>query len=142
MHRAIMELAWRRVRNRNRRGVCGKLISHGQDLKGLLMMNSRKNAFPLLATLFTAICLPMAIAAQSIPTSKAIDAEVSKIMARTHSNGMAVAVVDHGKIADVNAYGTRNADGDPLTTATVMYGASLTKTVFAYTVMQLVDEGR
>ena len=42
----------------------------------------------------------------------------------------------------VNAYGIRNAKGDPLTTDTVMYGASLTKTVFAYTVMQLVDQGK
>ena len=40
------------------------------------------------------------------------------------------------------AYGIRNAKGDPLTTDTVMYGASLTKTVFAYTVMQLVDQGK
>jgi CubicO group peptidase (beta-lactamase class C family) len=53
---------------------------------------------------------------------------------------MAVAVVDHGKVSYVQAYGVRNAKGDPLTKDTVMYGASLTKTVFAYTVMQLVDQ--
>ena len=61
-------------------------------------------------------------------------------MTRTHANGMAVAVIDHGKVGYVQAYGIRNAKGDPLTTDTVMYGASLTKTVFAYTVMQLVDQ--
>ena len=55
---------------------------------------------------------------------------------------MAVAVIDHGKVGYVHAYGIRNAKGDPLTTDTVMYGASLTKTVFAYTVMQLVDQGK
>ncbi len=55
---------------------------------------------------------------------------------------MAVAVIDHGKVDYVHAYGIRNAKGDPLTTDTVMYGASLTKTVFAYTVMQLVDQGK
>jgi CubicO group peptidase (beta-lactamase class C family) len=55
---------------------------------------------------------------------------------------MALAVIDHGKVSYVNAYGIRNAKGDPLTTDTVMYGASLTKTVFAYTVMQLVDQGK
>jgi CubicO group peptidase (beta-lactamase class C family) len=76
------------------------------------------------------------------PNGAAIDAEVSKIMTRTHANGMAVAVVDHGKVGYVHAYGIRNAKGDPLTTDTVMYGASLTKTVFAYTVMQLVDRGK
>jgi CubicO group peptidase (beta-lactamase class C family) len=36
----------------------------------------------------------------------------------------------------------RNAKGDPLRTDTVMYGASLTKTVFAYHVLQLVDQGK
>jgi len=56
--------------------------------------------------------------------------------------GLALAVIDHGKAGDVQAYGIRNAKGDPLTKDTVMYGASLTKTVFAYTVMQLVDPGK
>jgi CubicO group peptidase (beta-lactamase class C family) len=63
-------------------------------------------------------------------------------MKRTEAKGMAVAVIDHGKLGYVQSYGVRNAKGDPLTTDTVMYGASLTKTVFAYTVMQLVDQGK
>ena len=41
--------------------------------------------------------------------------------------------VDDGTVVYVHAYGIRNAKGDPLTTNTVMYGALLTKTVFAYT---------
>jgi CubicO group peptidase (beta-lactamase class C family) len=96
---------------------------------------------PLLAALIAA-SLPVAAFAQTIPSGPAIDSEVSKIMARTHANGMAVAVVDHGKVGYVHAYGIRNAQGDPLTTDTVMYGASITKTVFTYTVMQLVDQGK
>ena len=80
--------------------------------------------------------------AQTIPNGTAIDGEVGKIMQQTKANGMAVAVIDHGKVIFVNAYGIRNAKGDPLTKDTVMYGASLTKTVFAYTVMQLVDQGK
>ena len=63
-------------------------------------------------------------------------------MARTHANGLAIAVIDHGKVSYVQAYGIRNAKGEPLTTDTVMYGASLTKMVFAYHVMQLVDQGK
>ena len=54
---------------------------------------------------------------------------------------MAIAVVDGGRVVQVAAYGRRNAAGDPLQTDTIMYGASLTKVVFAYTVMQLVEEG-
>ena len=80
--------------------------------------------------------------AQTIPNGAAIDAAVSRIMAQTRAKGMAVAVVDRGKAGYVQAYGIRNAKGDALTTETVMYGASLTKTVFAYTVMRLVDQGK
>jgi len=80
--------------------------------------------------------------AQTIPSGPAIDTEVAKIMAQTHAKGLAVAVIDHGKVGYVQAYGVRDSKGDPLATDTIMYGASLTKTVFAYTVMQLVDQGK
>ena len=105
-------------------------------------MRVPKNAVPLLAVLLATNCFYIAIAAQTLPGGPAIDSEVDKIMARTHANGMAVAVIDHGKTVYVKSYGIRDAKGDPLTTDTVMYGASLTKTVFAYTVMQLVDQGK
>jgi CubicO group peptidase (beta-lactamase class C family) len=50
---------------------------------------------------------------------------------------MAVEVVDYYRVARVHGYGIRNAKGDPLTIDTVMYRASLTKTVVAYTVKKL-----
>ena len=53
-----------------------------------------------------------------------------------------MAVIDNGKPVFVRAWGLRNAGGDPLQSETVMYGASLTKAVFAYTVMKLVEEGK
>lgn len=100
-------------------------------LKRLLLLSSLLYLFGPLMTM-----------AQTIPSGGAIDAKVRGIMTQTGANGMAVAVIDHGRVAYVQAYGIRNAKSDPLTTDTVMYGASLTKTVFAYTVMQLVDEGK
>lgn len=92
--------------------------------------------------LFSMLCLSIPLAAETIPSGTAIDAKAGGIMAQTGAKGMAVAVVDHGKVAYVRAYGIRNAEEEPLTADTVMYGASLTKTVFAYTVMQLVEEGK
>ena len=92
--------------------------------------------------LYALFRLPLAVVAQTMPSGPAIDLEVSKLMSHTHARGIAVAIVDHGKVGYVQAYGIRNAHGDPLATDTVMYGASLTKTVFAYTVMQLVDQGK
>ena len=39
-------------------------------------------------------------------------------MTQTHAKGMAIAVIDHGKVGYTHAYGIRNAKGDSLTTAT------------------------
>lgn len=77
----------------------------------------------------------------ALPTRAAIDARVAQAMKSTQAQGMAVAVIDGGRIVHVQAYGIRNVAGEPLRTDTVMYGASLTKTVVAYAVLQLVDRG-
>jgi len=70
-----------------------------------------------------------------------LDARVRESMAATGAKGMAVAVIEGGVVRQVGSWGIRNAAGHPLTTDTVMYGASLTKSVFAYTVLQMADEG-
>ncbi len=78
-----------------------------------------------------------------VPDASAIDAEARRLMTREKVQGMALAVIDGGKVVHVAAYGHRNvARTLPLTTSTIMYGASLTKTAFTYMLMQLVDEGR
>ena len=74
--------------------------------------------------------------------ASSVDAEVKAVMAKTGARGLALAIVDDGLVRNLQTYGVRNANGDPLNTDTVMYGASLTKTVFAYTVLQLVDQGK
>jgi CubicO group peptidase (beta-lactamase class C family) len=71
-----------------------------------------------------------------------IDANVREAMQRTGARGLALAVIHDGKVDFVHSWGHRNAAGEPLGTETVMYGASLTKAVFAYTVMQLIEEGK
>ncbi|OJU12366.1 MAG: serine hydrolase [Caulobacterales bacterium 68-7] len=93
-----------------------------------------------LAPLAFAAGLLAPLTALAAPSPPAIDARVAEAMAKTGARGLAVAVIEDGRPVFVRAYGQRNAKGDPLTDRTVMYGASLTKTVFAYTVMQLVDE--
>ncbi|WP_235068206.1 serine hydrolase [Asticcacaulis sp. YBE204] len=84
--------------------------------------------------------LPMMVVAQGLPAPAAIDAEVRQAMATTGAKGLAIAVIDDGKVDYVQAYGVRNVKGDPLTVDTVMYGASLTKSVFGYLVMQQVEK--
>lgn len=71
------------------------------------------------------------------------DGEVRRLMAREGVEGLALAVIDRGQVRSVRTWGRRNVDRNlPLTPQTVMYGASLTKTAFAYMLLQLVDEGR
>ena len=77
----------------------------------------------------------------ALPEGPVIDAHVRRAMAATRAKGLAVAVVDAGQVVHVSSHGLRNGSGDPLTTSTVMYGASITKAVFSYMVMQLVDDG-
>jgi len=93
-----------------------------------------------LAALLSSTALP----GREFPRANAssVDAEVKAVMAKTGARGLALAIVDDGLVRYLQAYGVRNANGDPLNTDTVMYGASLTKTVFAYTVLQLVDQGK
>jgi CubicO group peptidase (beta-lactamase class C family) len=81
-------------------------------------------------------------AAPPLPSAAAIDRQAKAAMAETGAQGLAIAVIDAGEIVHTASYGKRNGAGDPLQRDTIMYGASLTKAVFAYTVMQLVEEGK
>lgn len=75
------------------------------------------------------------------PSPAQIDAEVRRRLESTGVKGLALALIADGQVHHLQAYGQRNAQGQPLQTDTVMYGASLTKAVFAYTVMQMAEDG-
>lgn len=75
------------------------------------------------------------------PAAADIDAYAREAMRSTGAQGLALALVDDGRVSSTHAWGQRNAAGDPLRTDTVMYGASLTKAAFAYLALQLVDAG-
>src|SRR5215208_1330286 len=92
--------------------------------------------------LYLVLLLTSSVSLGGFPGAAAIDARVRAALAETRANGMAIAVIDDGRVGYVQAYGTRNAKGDPLQADTVMYGASLTKTVMAYTTLTLVDQGK
>ena len=70
-----------------------------------------------------------------------VDRIVAGLMRKAHVTGLALAVLNRSEIVYAKAFGLRNVErNDPLTVNSVMYGASLTKSAFAYMVMQLVDE--
>ena len=102
--------------------------------------------FPTVCFLtFTAVAQPSTIHRLdgSTITSSQVDATVTHLMKSAEVPGVAIAIIDHGQIAFVKAYGFRDTQNQlPLTPDSVMTAASFTKSAFAYMVMQLVGEGR
>lgn len=86
--------------------------------------------------------IAMGTASAAMAPTPELDRLAKDAMAATGARGIAIAVIDDGAIAQVGAWGERNAAGAPLTVDTVMYGASLTKSVVGYHALQLVDAGR
>ncbi len=104
------------------------------------MKNTAFMAVALLAAAMHSGCATMQ------PAKPATEADVDRMirqgMGDTGVRGLAIAYIEAGQTRFVRTYGVRNAAGDPLTPDTIMYGASLTKAVVGYSVMQLVDAGR
>ena len=74
-------------------------------------------------------------------TPAEIDATIVRLMRAAEVTGAGLAILNDGKIAYLKTYGVRDKDKNlPLTENSVMTGASFTKVVFAYMVMQLVQE--
>lgn len=71
----------------------------------------------------------------------AIDRLVQQLMDTARVPGLAVALLEENKVLYLKTYGYRNRETrSALEPTTTMYGASLSKAVFAYLVMQLVQE--
>jgi CubicO group peptidase (beta-lactamase class C family) len=71
-----------------------------------------------------------------------IDAVVTRLMRAAEVTGVGLAIFNGRRPVYVKAYGFRDKEKNlPLTENSVMTAASLTKSTFAYMVMQLVDEG-
>lgn len=98
-------------------------------------------AVPLLGLCMACAQDPVS-AAPHLATPTAIDATIPVAMDKVNAKGIAVAVIDAGQVVYRRAFGRRNEAGEPLRDDTVMVAASLTKPVFAYLLMQLVDDGR
>jgi len=65
------------------------------------------------------------------------------LMDRENVPGLQLALIRGGQLAAFESYGVSNREtGAPVTTDTVFEAASLTKPVFAYLTMKLIEEGR
>ena len=71
-----------------------------------------------------------------------IDAAVERLMREAQVPGVALALIEDGEIRYVRTYGVRHSGtGAPMEPDTILYGASLTKAVFGFYCMKLVDAG-
>jgi CubicO group peptidase (beta-lactamase class C family) len=71
-----------------------------------------------------------------------LEAGIPSLMNKARIPGLQIALVRGGKIVWQEGFGVRNqTTGDRVTAGTLFEAASLTKPVFAYAVMKLVDEG-
>src|SRR5436190_16892217 len=105
--------------------------------------------------LFLAIT-PAAGAQNSSPEPVPLHAKLSKVALSEHLNtvlprlikeadvpGLSIAVIKNGKILLNQPYGVMNVSANsPVTNDTVFEAASLSKPVFAYAVLKLVDAGK
>ena len=70
-----------------------------------------------------------------------IDNTVKQLMERAHIQGLNLAVINNKKTVFIKSYGYRNEPKKQLLdTASIMYGASLSKAVFGYLCMKLVQQ--
>ena len=71
-----------------------------------------------------------------------VEAEVPGIMSAARLPGLQVAVINGGEVVYSRGFGVNSAEtGEPVSARTVFAALSFSKTLFAYLVMQLVDEG-
>jgi D-alanyl-D-alanine-carboxypeptidase/D-alanyl-D-alanine-endopeptidase len=74
-------------------------------------------------------------------TAQQLDNKISQLMKDASVTGIAISIFNDNKAVYHKAFGYKNADTKvPLQTNTNMYGASLSKAVFAVMVMKLVEE--
>lgn len=72
-----------------------------------------------------------------------VDTLMPKLRAQSRVPGVSIAVIKDHAIAFEKAYGLANVEGKtPMTPATIFQAASLTKPVFAYVVMKLIESGQ
>src|SRR5687768_11706525 len=102
---------------------------------------ARAVLIPSLTALLLAVPVPPAAPARAVVNAASIDAVVQAYRATTRIPGVAVAVVRGRDVVHTAGYG-RTADGAPVTDRTVLPIASLSKSVTALAVMQLVEAGR
>ncbi|HZS61593.1 MAG TPA: serine hydrolase, partial [Gemmatimonadaceae bacterium] len=98
---------------------------------------------PLLVVIAIVVSLPLAAQSPSDSGIAKLEHDLPGWMQQGDVPGLSIAVLRHGKTAWIGSYGVANkATQQAVTEKTLFNAASLSKTVFAYTVLRLVDQGK
>jgi D-alanyl-D-alanine-carboxypeptidase/D-alanyl-D-alanine-endopeptidase len=74
-------------------------------------------------------------------SADALTGRIQDLVKKANVHGLALSIFNDRELVYSRAFGVKSTDtGDPLTTDTVFYGASLSKAVFGVLVMRLVEE--
>ncbi len=101
---------------------------------------------PLFAAAFVLLALASGFTrgqGARIPASAATDRRVAELMAEHHVPGVALAVIDHGKVAKIKGYGVASLEFNvPVTPQTAFEIGSVSKQMTAAGIMLLVEDGK
>ncbi|WP_188315975.1 serine hydrolase [Chitinophaga agrisoli] len=88
--------------------------------------------------------LPVLILLQAAAAcSQSREEAIRQLMQQAHIPGLSLAYVKNGQVAELYSLGIRSADTkEPVDAGTIFSAASLSKAVFSYGVLQLVDAGK
>ncbi len=90
------------------------------------------------ALLAVGAILSLAIA----PPADDLDTFIQSELAKRQVNGLSLAIIQDGRIAETRAYGVTARGGAPVTTATLFQAGSISKPVAAAGALRLVDQGK
>ena len=115
----------------------------------LLIMKDQTLLFKAAFLFFFACLFNLSSSAQTIKrvdgtsiTADSLQKAIQSLMTKAKVAGLELAVFNKNKIVYKKAFGTKNSvTSEALKTSTNMYGASLSKAVFAVLVMKLVEDG-
>lgn len=97
--------------------------------------------FVLITFLIPIFSYPLSVNADTIIEREAIDEFVTNYMERNGLPGASIVIVKDGKVVYEEAYG-HDSEGKPLTERSLMRIGSVSKSFTAFSVLQLIDEGK
>jgi CubicO group peptidase (beta-lactamase class C family) len=94
-------------------------------------------------TLFTLLALGWTYALCQDPAVTKLEKDIPQLLDSADVPGLSIGLIRNGRLVWTGVFGVSNADTKkPVTTSTIFEAASLSKPVFAYAVLRLMDEGR